>query len=307
MKVLVTGGAGFIGSHIVDLLIEKSYQVTVVDNLSSGKRENVNTQADLVVKDIRDNDLINLFEILRPDYVIHQAAQVSVPRSLNDPLEDAQTNILGLINVLECCRKTGVRKVVFASSAAVYGNPEYLPVDESHPCNPLSPYGISKHTASYYFKIYQELYGLDYDVLRYANVYGPRQDHLGEGGVVTIFINKLLAGEQPVIFGDGNQTRDFVYVGDVARANVIGMEASGCQVVNISTGKEVTVNELYGTIKDELGSKMAPAYSQPRAGDIYRSCLDNSAARKMLGWQPEILLGEGIKKTISFFHNIRLT
>lgn len=305
MKVLVTGGAGFIGSHIVDLLIEKRYDVTAVDNLSSGKKENLHRESELVVQDIRDEALIHTFEKTRPDFVIHQAAQVSVPRSLHDPGEDAQVNILGLINVLECCRKTDVKKVVFASSAAIYGNPEYLPVDEKHPCRPLSPYGITKHAASYYCKMYHALYGLEYAMLRYANVYGPRQDHHGEGGVVTIFVNKLLTGERPVIFGDGSQTRDFVYVKDVAQANVLAVETAGCQEVNISIGTELTVIKLYQTMTGVLGLNLEPVFGPERAGDIYRSCLDSRLAQEALGWEAEVMLDQGIEETVDFFRRIR--
>lgn len=304
MKVLVTGGAGFIGSHITDILVENNYRVTVVDNLSTGKREQVHPQASFVCQDIREPGLIEVFAAVKPDIVIHEAAQVSVPRSLADPVEDAMINIAGLVNVLECCRKTGVRKIIFASSAAIYGNPEYLPVDEKHPINPLSPYGITKHAASYYFNMYRQTYGLDYTILCYANVYGPRQDHLGEGGVVTVFVNRLLAGEQPVIFGDGEQTRDFIYVRDVARANLRAVETPGVQVANVGTGMELTVNRLFGTIQSAMGKKINPVYGAPREGDIYRSSLDNRAARELLGWQPETILKDGIKNTIDFFRRV---
>ncbi|GAB6117189.1 hypothetical protein JCM16816_07860 [Thermoanaerobacter brockii subsp. lactiethylicus] len=201
MKALVTGGAGFIGSNIVDLLIENGYEVVIVDNLSTGKEEFINKKAIFYKKDIIDEDLCKIFEKEKPDYVIHQAAQIDVQKSIDNPVFDAKINVLGTVNLLECCRKSGVKKVIYASSAAVYGNPEYLPIDEVHKINPISYYGISKHTPEHYFVVYRQLYGLKYTILRYANVYGIRQDPKGEGGVISIFLDKMLKGERPIIFG----------------------------------------------------------------------------------------------------------
>lgn len=223
MKVLVTGGAGFIGSHVVDCLIESGHETVVVDNLATGKASHVHPKAKLYVTDIRSKELKEIVETEKPRVVIHQAAQVSVKRSVDEPLWDAEINILGTLNLLECCRAANVEKLIYASSAAVYGDPVYVGVDERHLIQPLSLYGVSKYTPELYIKVYHHLYGLNYTILRYANVYGPRQDSEGEGGVVSIFIDKLLKGEQPIIYGDGEQTRDFVYVTDVAQANVMAL------------------------------------------------------------------------------------
>ena len=212
MEVLVTGGAGFIGSNIVDGLIEADHQVIVVDNLSTGKKENLNEQAEFYNLDLEDQELKEIFRENEISHVIHHAAQIDVQHSIKDPLFDAQNNILSTINLLECCRAYNVKKIIYASSAAVYGEPDYLPVDEDHPIKAMSPYGISKHTPEHYIKMYSELYNLKYTIFRYANVYGPRQDPKGEGGVVSIFVDKMLAEERPVIFGDGQQTRDFVLI-----------------------------------------------------------------------------------------------
>ncbi|HHW58009.1 MAG TPA: SDR family oxidoreductase [Clostridia bacterium] len=301
MKVLVTGGAGFIGSHIVDLLIENGYEVVIVDNLSTGKEEFINKKAVFYKKDITDDDLYEIFEKEKPDYVIHQAAQIDVQRSIDDPVFDAKVNILGTVNLLESCRKSGIKKVIYASSAAVYGNPEYLPIDEGHRINPISSYGISKHTAEHYFEVYSQLYDLKYTILRYANVYGIRQDPKGEGGVISIFTDKMLKGERPVIFGDGNQTRDFVYVKDVAKANLLALERGDNEVVNISTGKPTSINELVEIMNKIMNTSLKPIYTEPRKGDIMHSYLDNKKALDVLGWRPEYSLEDGLKETIEYY------
>ncbi|MDO8690820.1 MAG: NAD-dependent epimerase/dehydratase family protein, partial [Dehalococcoidia bacterium] len=219
MKVLVTGGAGFIGSHVVDGLIAQGHRVVVVDNLSTGSRDNLNPQAFFYEVDIRSPQLVEVFAQERPDLVDHHAAQMSVNRSVQNPREDAEINVLGSLNVIECCRNFGVKKVVYISTGgAMYGEPQYLPCDEAHPINPLSPYGVTKHNAEHYLFTYRHLYGLNYTVLRYPNVYGPRQDPLGEAGVVAIFTGKMLEGQQAVINGSGEQERDFVYVADLVEA-----------------------------------------------------------------------------------------
>jgi len=297
----VTGGAGFIGSHVVEALLQANHEVFVIDNLSSGKKENLPPGVPFYQRDITDPGIADIVKETRPRALIHQAAQVAVPVSLRDPVFDASVNIIGTLNLLEACRKYGVEKVVFASSAAVYGNPEYLPVDEEHPLRPLSGYGISKLTVEKYLEAYRELYGLRWTALRYANIYGPRQDAQGEGGVVAIFIDKLLNNRQAVIFGDGRQTRDFVYVKDVAAANLLALEQGDGQILNISTGRASTVHELYHLIRQELGSSLEPAYGPPRAGDIVHSYLDNRRAVAQLHWQPRYSLAEGLKETVEYY------
>ncbi|MBE3591900.1 MAG: SDR family oxidoreductase [Thermoanaerobacter sp.] len=301
MKVLVTGGAGFIGSNIVDLLIENGHEVVIVDNLSTGKEEFINKKAIFYKKDITDDDLYEIFEKEKPDYVIHQAAQIDVQKSIDNPVFDAKVNILGTVNLLKCCRKSGVKKVIYASSAAVYGNPEYLPIDEVHKINPISYYGISKHTPEHYFEVYRQLYGLKYTILRYANVYGIRQDPKGEGGVISIFIDKMLKGERPIIFGDGKQTRDFVYVKDVAKANLLALERGDNEVVNISTNKPTSINELVEMMNKIMNTSLEPIYTEPRKGDIVHSYLDNKKALDVFGWKPEYSLEEGLKETIEYY------
>ena len=301
MKILVTGGAGFIGSHIVDLLIENGYEVVIVDNLSTGKEEFINKKAIFYKKDITDDDLYEIFEKEKPDYVVHQAAQIDVQRSIDDPVFDAKVNVLGTVNLLECCRKSGVKKIVYASSAAVYGNPEYLPIDEVHKINPISYYGISKHTAEHYFEVYSQLYDLKYTILRYANVYGIRQDPKGEGGVISIFVDKILKDERPIIFGDGNQTRDFVYVKDVAKANLLALEKGDSEVVNISTNKATSINKLVELMNEIMNTSLEPIYAEPRKGDIVHSYLDNKKALEVLGWKPEYSLKDGLRETIECY------
>lgn len=302
MRVLVTGGAGFIGSHIVDALAGAGARVAVLDNLSTGRLENIKQDVNFYHGDLLDRDFVaGCVEKERPGVIIHQAAQASAPRSLEDPAGDAGINIVGSVNLLEAARACGVRKVVFASSAAVYGNPRYLPVDHLHPVEPLSFYGLSKYAVERYLALYRDLYGLDYTVLRYANVYGPRQDPRGEGGVVAIFIHRLLRGDQPVIYGDGSQTRDFVHVSDVAGANLAALDRGSGMVFNISTGRPVTVNRLFEIMKEAAGYPGNPLYGTPRPGDIRDSCLDSSGAAGALDWTPGIELERGIKNTFEHF------
>ena len=297
MKVLVTGGAGFIGSHLVDEALEEGYDVVTIDNLNNGKLENLNKDAKFYKVDIVDIDNLSLvFEKEKPDYVIHLAAQISLRESLKNPIYDAEQNILGSINILECCRKFNVKKVVYASSAAVYGFPKYLPVDEKHPINPFSPYGVSKHTVEHYLQYYHENFEIDYIILRYSNVYGERQDPLGEAGVIAIFIDKLKKGERPIIFGDGEQTRDFVYAKDVVEANLLALEKeTENKVFNISTNTETSVNELFKKIKEIMNSNINPIYKNP-IKEVRNIRLDNSLAEKELNWKPKVELNEGLKK-----------
>ena len=302
--ILVTGGAGFIGSHIVDKLIENNYDVIILDNLTAGNKNNINPKAEFVNADIRDKDLDEKINFKDIEVVIHQAAQINVRYSVENPVNDANINILGIINILEFMEKYDINKIIFASSGgAVYGEPNYLPVDENHPINPLSPYGLSKYVGEEYIKLYNRLHGIEYAILRYSNVYGERQDPRGEAGVISIFIDKMLKNQNPVIFGDGNQTRDFVYVGDVARANLMALNWKN-EIVNIGTGKETSVNELFNIIKNEIGFKRTAIYDKPREGEVYRIYLNIKKAES-LGWKPEVDLKEGIKKVVNWMKNYK--
>ncbi|MBF7081620.1 SDR family oxidoreductase [Desulfallas sp. Bu1-1] len=302
MRVLVTGGAGFIGSHIVDALVARGARTAVLDNLSTGRFENIDPRVNFYKGDLRDENFVrDTLRAERPDYVIHQAAQIDVQASIDDPATDAAVNITGAINLLEACRACGVKKIIYASSAAVYGNPRYLPVDEEHPLQPLSGYGISKHTVEHYLAVYRALYGLDYTVLRYANVYGPRQDATGEGGVVAIFTDRLLRGERPQIYGDGKQTRDFIFVGDVVEANLAALTRGSGGIYNVSTGMPTSVNELFETLREITGSDVTPEYHPPRPGDIKHSYLDEKAAAAGLNWRAARGLAEGLQETVKFY------
>ena len=301
MKVLVTGGAGFIGSNIVDGLIEAGHQAIIVDNLSTGKKENLNKQAEFYNLDIRDQELKKVFDENKISHVIHHAAQIDVQHSINDPLYDAQNNILGTINLLECCKSYNVDKIIYASSAAVYGEPDYLPIDEEHPIKAMSPYGISKHTPEHYIKMYNELYDLKYTIFRYANAYGPRQDPKGEGGVVSIFVDKMLAEERPVIFGDGQQTRDFIYVADLVKANLMALNQGDNILVNISTESRDSVNDLVDYLNDILPYNLEAIYKKARQGDIRHSSLANEKAKELLGWAPNYDFKSGLKNTVEYY------
>ncbi|BAP61379.1 NAD-dependent epimerase/dehydratase [Methanococcus maripaludis KA1] len=291
MKILVTGGAGFIGSHIVDILIENGHDVSILDNLSTGNEKNLNVLAKFIKGDILDKNL----DLTGFECVIHEAAQINVRTSVENPTLDGNINILGTINILEKIKEYNVKKIIFSSSGgAVYGEPEYLPVDEKHSLKPLSPYGLSKFCAEEYIKLYNRLYGIEYCILRYSNVYGKRQDPLGEAGVISIFIDKMKKGETPIIYGDGNQTRDFVNVKDVAKANLMALDWKN-EIVNIGSGKKTSVNELFKIISSEIGFDKNPIYEKEREGEVYRIYIDYDKA-KSLGWIPEVELGNGIKE-----------
>jgi len=305
-RIAVTGGAGFIGSHIVDGLIAGGHRVLVVDNLSTGAADNVHEQAELVQADILDGQLAEALMRFRPEIVIHHAAQVSVVQSLKAPLHDARVNILGTLNVLEAAVRCGARKIVYASSAAVYGMPETGLLAESHPIRPLSFYGISKHTPEHYIETYAGLYGLDYTILRYANVFGSRQDAQGEGGVVSIFADKLLSGGTPVIFGSGEQTRDFIHVSNVVSANLAALDRGGGKILNVSTGTATSVNMLLKRMCALCGRPFAPEYGPPRPGDIEHSMLDNRLARQELDWSPDVALDDGLRETIDYYRGRKL-
>jgi UDP-glucose 4-epimerase len=303
MRILVTGGAGFIGSHIVDAFLAAGHPVTVVDDLSAGRRENVPSQARFHQFDLTDAAALErLFREERPEVVCHQAAQKSVRISVEDPAADATTNIIGTLRLLEQCRRNSVEHVLFASTGgAVYGDTEQIPTPEEHPARPVSPYGIAKLSVEHYLYYYQHQYGLAYTALRYANVYGPRQDPHGEAGVVAIFVERLLAGQTATIYGDGGQTRDYVYVGDVAAANVRALETRATGAFNIGTGIETSVNDLYAALAEVVGVRQPPRYAPARPGEQRRSAVDASRAADLLGWRPRVSLAEGLRLTVEQF------
>lgn len=304
MKVLVTGGAGFIGSHIVDRLVAEGCVVTVIDNLSTGLAENVNPAAKFIKLDIAKDDLAGIFAAEKFDFVIHQAAQTAVPKSLEAPDYDCQVNILGTVNILEAARTTGVKRVVFASSAAVYGNVAAVPIEEGASTKPTSFYGLSKLTVEKYLELYYNLFGLEFVTLRYANVYGERQGDAGEGGVISIFARRYQQGKGLIIYGDGGQTRDFVYAGDVAAANWLALTAARANTAyNISTATETSVGQLADLMAEVSGKTIAREHQPTREGDIYRSSLDNQAAAAGLGWRPQTLLAEGLAATYRSLQN----
>lgn len=305
MKVLVTGGAGFIGSHIVDALIQQGHRVAVVDNLSTGCKENVNSAATFYPIDIWSPELEEVFRKERPEIVNHQAAQTVIQKSMEDPVFDATQNILGSLNLISQCVRFGVRKIVYASSGgAVYGEPKYRPVDEEHPVAPISHYGISKYAVEHYLRVSGVEHSLAYAVLRYANVYGPRQNPKGEAGVVAIFARQMLSGERPTIFGKGDKTRDYVYVSDVVAANLLAMERDGKGVYNIGTGVETSDQEMFDMLAKLTGYQGSPYYAPVRKGEIYRICLDCTRARKELGWKPRFSLKEGLAEAVAYYRSV---
>jgi len=302
VKILLTGGAGFIGSNIADAYVSAGHEVLVIDDLSSGKRENVPPPARFVLCDIGSDTAEEAIRTFRPEVVNHHAAQINVRASVADPMFDAQVNILGTIRLLEACRRNEVRKFIFASSGgAGYGEQESFPADESHPIRPVSPYGAAKIAAELYMNFYRAQYGMDYTALRYSNVYGPRQDPHGEAGVVAIFCERLLKEQAVVVNGDGEQTRDYVYVGDVVRANVAALTRGGGRPVNIGTGIETNVNTIFRTLRELSGSSREEIHGPPMPGEQRRSCLENLLALTELGWYPEVSLEEGLARTLSFF------
>lgn len=303
MKVLVTGGAGFIGSHVVDHYIASGYEVVVVDNLSTGRLSNLNPAATFYKLDVRSPQICEVFDKEKPDFVNHHAAQMDVRKSVAAPLFDSDVNILGSINLMECAVKNKVKRFIYISSGgAVYGEPQYLPCDEAHPVNPICQYGASKHTVEHYLYIYHHLYGLDYIVLRYPNVYGPRQDPQGEAGVVAIFTGQMLQGKQVVINGDGKQERDFVFVGDCAHANLLALDApKGASIYNLGSSVGISVNQIFDALKVITGYKLSPVYGPPKPGETQQIYLDATAARDELNWVPTVSLQEGLKQTVEYF------
>ena len=305
MKILVTGGAGFIGSHVVDLYIERGHEVVVVDDLSTGTSSNLNPAAAFYEMDIRDPELAKVFEREKPDVVNHHAAQMDVRRSVDDPIYDADINILGSLWLLEHSRQVGVKQFIYISSGgAVYGEPEYLPCDESHPINPICQYGASKHTVEHYLYMYRVNYGMEFTVLRYANVYGPRQNPHGEAGVVAIFTGQMLEGQQVVINGDGNQTRDFVYVADCASGNLLALNAGSVDgVFNVGSGRETSINEIFSELKSVTNYGLAPVYGPAKLGETRSIYLDVNKAERELGLRPTIGLEEGLKRTVAHYRS----
>ncbi|MFH1640328.1 MAG: NAD-dependent epimerase/dehydratase family protein [Chloroflexota bacterium] len=301
MKALVTGGAGFIGSHIVDSLINMGWDVVVVDNLATGAEQNINGKARFYRISINDVGLRDIFLQEKPDIVFHEAAQTVVGKSVADPVFDARVNILGSLNVMMNCLNAGVKKIIYASSCAIYGEPQYLPIDEKHPVNPISQYGASKHTVEHYLCLNHALYGLEYVVLRYANVYGPRQNN--ESGVVAIFSAKMLAREAVKIFGDGDNTRDYVYVGDIVRANILAMAPGKTGIYNIGTGKETCDQEVFDVTSREFASRMPAQYSSRRPAEIKHMCLDCTRATRELGWRPEVSFDDGVARTAAHYRS----
>jgi UDP-glucose 4-epimerase len=296
-KVLVTGGAGFIGSHIVDELIENEYDVIIVDDLSSGKLENINKNADYYHCDIVSKNILrDVFEETLPDHVIHHAAQATVVKSMSDPISDAQTNIIGTLNLLELSKEFRIKKFIYAGSGGTaYGNPSYLPCDEIHPINPISPYGISKHTVEHYLHFYYSQYKLKYISFRYPNIYGERQDPSTEAGVISIFAKQMLKNKEVIIYGNGLQSRDFVYVKDIAYANLLALESDNIPsgIYNLGWGQGTTVNTIYETLKVITRYKKNPINKPERDGEVYRTFLDAEKFRKYTWWKPEVSLSVG--------------
>jgi UDP-glucose 4-epimerase len=302
MRILVTGGAGFIGSHVVDAYIEAGHEVFIVDDLSTGKRENLNPRAHFIHADIMDLSVRKLIAAEKIEIVNHHAAQMDVRRSVADPLFDARVNLLGMLNVLEGAREAKAKKIIFSSSGGtVYGEQETFPADESHVTQPISPYGVSKRAGEHYLYFYSVEYGIPYIALRYANIYGPRQDPHGEAGVVAIFTLRLLSGNQPTINGDGKQTRDYVFVKDVARANLAALSIDYCGPMNVGTSIETDVNQLFYHLRTLTNAPFSELHGPAKLGEQRRSVLAWNRAKEILGWRPEVGLEEGLRQTVEFF------
>ena len=304
MKIAITGGAGFIASHIADAYLALGHEVFVIDNLSTGKRENIPAQATFIEMDVNDSALRDLFIAEKFDIVNHHAAQMDVRVSVQDPSYDARINILGGLNVYESAFKSGVKKIIFASSGGtVYGDQEYFPADEHHPTKPISPYGIAKLSNEQYLYYYAHVHGLPYVAFRYANIYGPRQNPHGEAGVIAIFAQKMLRGEQPIINGEGLQTRDYVYVGDVVQANVLALQPSMIGAYNIGTSLETDVNTLFRHLRELTGSECEEQHAPAKQGEQLRSVLSYDRIHTSFGWTPKMNLVEGLSKTVDSFRS----
>jgi UDP-glucose 4-epimerase len=310
---LVTGGAGFVGSHLCDRLLAESHRVIAVDDLSTGRIANLSEargygkEFTFFNMDLRADGLLSLFERHRPEVVMHLGAQSAVSVSMEQPVYDASVNLMGSLNVLECARRTGARKVVYAASGGtVYGNPRKLPAKETAlgGARPVSPYGISKKVVIDYLAFYERTHGLSWTALALANVYGPRQDPMGEAGVIAIFASSMLAGRAPMIFGDGNQTRDYVFVDDVVHAFALAADRGDGRLVNIGTSVETSVNGIYSTVAEVTGFTGAPAHGPARPGDLLRNALDNALAAELLGWRPWTHLEDGLSETVAYIRGV---
>ena len=305
MKVLVTGGAGFIGSHIVDQLIKEAHEVVVVDNLVTGKKRNLHPDARFHKLDILSPKIAKVLQQEKPALISHHAAQIDLRRSVADPLFNARVNILGLLNLLENAVRFGVKRVIFASSGgAIYAKADTFPIPETHPTFPISPYGIAKLTSEHYLYYYQQVTGLSFVSLRYGNVYGPRQDPFGEAGVVAIFSQKMLTGEQPVINGNGQQTRDYIYIDDLVEAHMAVMNQEIEGIFNVGTGEETSVNELFRHLSELTGFRGKEVYGPEKRGELNRSQLDYSKVSKAVGWTPRVSLSEGLSQTVAYFRKL---
>jgi len=304
-NILVTGGAGFIGSHLVDALIDQKHNVIIIDNLVTGQEKNINEQVFFYQLDIKDKDIKDIFKQYQFDYVFHLAAQINLRKSVEDPVFDAQANILGSLNLLENCKHFKIKKIIFSSTGgALYGDAEIIPTPETYLARPISPYGVAKLTIENYLHYYQQIHGLNYTVLRYANVYGPRQNSLAEAGVVSIFITKILDNQQPIINGDGKQTRDYVYVADVVKANLLAMQNQDFGVYNVATAIETDVNQIFNLIANNFTDKqIIEEHGPAMTGEQKTSCLDISKIDSELGWTPQVHLEQGIKNTVEWFRD----
>lgn len=306
MKILLTGGAGFIGSHVGEALVAAGHDVVVIDDLSTGKRAQIPAGARFHEMDVQSPGVVDLFSAERPEVLIHHAAQVEVRRSVADPAFDARVNLLGLINLLEAGRRAGLRRVLFASSGgAAYGEQEEFPAPETHRLEPVSPYGVSKRASELYLACFRSMYGLEYVAMRYANVYGPRQDPHGEAGVVAIFAQKLLRGEVPTINGDGKQTRDYVFVGDLVRANLALLESAYSGPLNFGTGVETDVNRIFALVCRACGVDATETHGPAKPGEQRRSVISPRLAGEVIGWKPEVSLAEGLERTVAYFRTAR--
>jgi len=307
MKVLVTGGAGFIGSHVADACLAAGHNVCIVDDLSTGKRGNVNPSASFYQVDLCDADALErIFADERPEAICHLAAKADVRESMAKPVLYAEVNIIGSLNLLQLARRYETHKVIYASTGgACYGELVYLPADEQHPINPLDPYGVSKHAVEHYLYLYRLHYGIDYAILRFPNVYGPRQDPHGEAGVVAIWTAQMMADQPTCIYGSGEQERDFVYVGDIAQANVLALTKGSGIIANLGSGVGTSINALFDMLKESIGYQGDKVHTAAKQGEVFRSFITNEVAREELGWQPTISLQEGLNRTVAYFRTAR--